>query len=83
MTQLKVLILREIQLRLQDRRGLIFQFATSTFIAIIIGSVFIQLPRTTAGAFTRGGVMFLGLLFNVFTGAYLSLNTLYCPTLAD
>lgn len=69
-----MLILREIRLRLQDRKGLIFSWISSTAIAIVIGSVFINLPQTTAGAFTRGGVMFLGLLFNVFTGVYLFSN---------
>ncbi|KAG0149123.1 hypothetical protein CROQUDRAFT_714111 [Cronartium quercuum f. sp. fusiforme G11] len=64
--QLKPLILREFQLKLQDRKGLIFSWCTSTFLAIVIGSVFINLPQTSAGAFTRGGVLFISLLFNVF-----------------
>ncbi|CAH7677570.1 ABC-2 type transporter-domain-containing protein [Phakopsora pachyrhizi] len=65
-TQVKALIVREIQLKLQDRIGLFFSWATSISISIIIGSMYINLPKNSAGAFTRGGVIFLGLLFNVF-----------------
>ncbi|KAI9610863.1 hypothetical protein H4Q26_008707 [Puccinia striiformis f. sp. tritici PST-130] len=64
--QLQALIIRDIQLTLQDRESLAFEWATAIVIAIVIGSVFLNQPLTTAGAFTRGGVIFMGLLFNVF-----------------
>ncbi|WAQ82669.1 hypothetical protein PtA15_3A32 [Puccinia triticina] len=65
-TQLQALIVRDIQLTLQDRKSLVFEWATAILLAIVIGSVFLNQPMTTAGAFTRGGVIFMGLLFNVF-----------------
>ncbi|MBW0590302.1 hypothetical protein O181_130017, partial [Austropuccinia psidii MF-1] len=64
--QLISLVIRDIQLKLQDRLGLIFSWSTSIAVSIIIGSLFLNLPTTAAGAFTRGGVLFIGLLFNVF-----------------
>lgn len=66
MSQIKALFIRDIQLTLQDRKSLIFEWATALSIAIVIGSVYLNQPLTTAGAFTRGGVIFMGLLFNVF-----------------
>lgn len=36
----------------------------SPAVALIIGSVFYQLPATAAGAFRRGGAIFLGVIFN-------------------
>lgn len=35
-------------------------------VALITGSVYFQLPQTAAGAFTRGGVIFISILFNSF-----------------
>ncbi|KAH9470966.1 hypothetical protein Pst134EA_004876 [Puccinia striiformis f. sp. tritici] len=66
-SQLKALVIRDLQLQLQDRIGLAFSWATGIAISIIIGSIYLNIPKTAAGAFTRGGVMFIGLLFNVFT----------------
>ncbi|PLW22332.1 hypothetical protein PCASD_11177 [Puccinia coronata f. sp. avenae] len=65
-SQLKALVIRDLQLTLQDRVGLAFSWATAIAISIIVGSVYLNIPKTAAGAFTRGGVIFLGLLFNVF-----------------
>ncbi|KAH9815156.1 pleiotropic drug resistance ABC transporter [Melampsora americana] len=66
LTQLRALIIREIQLKLQDRLALACSWASTVILAIVVGSIFLNLPTTSAGAFTRGGVIFLGLLFNVF-----------------
>ncbi|POW01968.1 hypothetical protein PSTT_12114 [Puccinia striiformis] len=65
-SQLKALVIRDLQLQLQDRIGLAFSWATAIAISIIIGSIYLNIPKTAAGAFTRGGVIFIGLLFNVF-----------------
>ncbi|KAK4998463.1 hypothetical protein LTR28_013674 [Elasticomyces elasticus] len=35
-------------------------------IAIVLGTVWLQLPTSAAGAFTRGGLMFISMLFNAF-----------------
>ncbi|KAI8460557.1 ABC-2 type transporter-domain-containing protein [Phakopsora pachyrhizi] len=64
--QMKALIMRDIQLTLQDRKTLIFDAATVVGLGIMLGTVFLNLPLTTAGGFTRGGAIFIGLLFNTF-----------------
>ncbi|KAF2494821.1 hypothetical protein BU16DRAFT_48838 [Lophium mytilinum] len=47
-----------------DRQSLIGKWGGILFQALIVGSLFYNLPKTVAGAFTRGGVMFFMLLFN-------------------
>ncbi|GAA5893783.1 hypothetical protein JCM8208_001243 [Rhodotorula glutinis] len=64
--QVWALSVRQWQLRLQNRADLIFLNLSSIIIALIIGSVFYQLPATAAGAFRRGGAIFLGVIFNGF-----------------
>ncbi|KAF2667759.1 hypothetical protein BT63DRAFT_447490 [Microthyrium microscopicum] len=49
---------------LGDRQSLIGKWAGIGFQALIVGSLFYNLPKTVEGAFTRGGVMFFMLLFN-------------------
>lgn len=66
-TQVLQLTKRTIRLTWQDRLGLITLYGTSIIIAIIVGSCYFQLPQTAAGAFTRGGLLFLALLFPAFT----------------
>ncbi|KAI9610870.1 hypothetical protein H4Q26_008714 [Puccinia striiformis f. sp. tritici PST-130] len=79
-SQLKALVIRDLQLQLQDRIGLAFSWATGIAISIIIGSIYLNIPKTAAGAFTRGGVIFIGLLFNVFTSlCERSLHPATCP----
>jgi hypothetical protein len=56
------------QLTWQDRQSLVFDLVTIIVLGIVQGSVFLNLPTTTAGIFTRGGSIFLGLLMNVFLG---------------
>ncbi|KAF9512472.1 hypothetical protein BS47DRAFT_1363141 [Hydnum rufescens UP504] len=51
---------------LQDRFALYTGLGTAVGIAIIIGTLFLNIPRTSAGAFTRGGALFISLLFNSF-----------------
>lgn len=65
-TQIRALMVREIQLKLQDRVGLILSWVTTVSLSIFVGSLFLSLPVTSSGAFTRGGVLFLSVLFNVF-----------------
>ena len=47
-----------------DRQSLIGKWGGILFQALIVGSLFYNMPKTTAGAFTRGGVLFFMLLFN-------------------
>jgi hypothetical protein len=58
------------QLTWQDRQTLYFDMATIISMGIVQGTVFYNLPTTTAGIFTRGGTIFLGLLMNVFLGMF-------------
>ncbi|KAJ2556100.1 ATP-binding cassette transporter snq2, partial [Coemansia sp. RSA 1933] len=46
---------------------LAFKFVYNAAFAIIVGTLFLRLPQTSAGAFTRGGVLFFALLFNSLT----------------
>ncbi|KAF2125515.1 hypothetical protein P153DRAFT_400322 [Dothidotthia symphoricarpi CBS 119687] len=64
--QVWALAKRQFLLKWQDKFALTVSWLTSIIIAIIIGTVWLDLPDTSAGAFTRGGVMFIALLFNAF-----------------
>ena len=65
--QVWALMRRQFILKWQDRFSLVVSWATSIIIAIVIGTVWLQMPQTSSGAFTRGGVLFIALLFNCFT----------------
>jgi ATP-binding cassette subfamily G (WHITE) protein 2 (SNQ2) len=54
-SQVKALVRRQVQLTLQDSFGIWTSWFTAIGIALIVGSLFINLPKTAAGAFTRGG----------------------------
>jgi ATP-binding cassette subfamily G (WHITE) protein 2 (SNQ2) len=66
--QVWALMQRQFILKWQDRFSLVVSWGTSVLIAIILGTVWLQLPQTSAGAFTRGGLLFISLLFNAFQG---------------
>ncbi|KAK8203400.1 ATP-binding cassette transporter snq2 [Zalaria obscura] len=64
--QVQALMKRQFILKWQDRFSLVVSWITSITIAIILGTVWLKLPQTSAGAFTRGGLLFISLLFNAF-----------------
>ena len=64
--QVWALMQRQFLLKWQDQFSLVVSWITSITVAIILGTVWLDLPRTSAGAFTRGGVLFIALLFNAF-----------------
>ncbi|KAL5426170.1 hypothetical protein PMIN04_002068 [Paraphaeosphaeria minitans] len=64
--QVQALFKRQFLLKWQDKFTLFTSWATSIIIAIVIGTVWLDLPTTSDGAFTRGGVLFIALLFNAF-----------------
>ena len=72
--QVWALMKRQFILKWQDRFTLVTSWATSIIIAIVLGTVWLQLPQTSAGAFTRGGLLFIALLFNCFN-AFSELGT--------
>ncbi|EMD92404.1 hypothetical protein COCC4DRAFT_130485 [Bipolaris maydis ATCC 48331] len=64
--QVWALAQRQFLLKWQDKFSLVVSWVTSLAIAIVVGTVWLDLPKTSAGAFTRGGVLFIALLFNAF-----------------
>jgi ABC-type multidrug transport system permease subunit/ABC-type transport system involved in cytochrome c biogenesis ATPase subunit len=64
--QLWALSKRQFLLKWQDKFSLVVSWITAIVVAIILGTVWLDLPVTSAGAFTRGGVLFIALLFNAF-----------------
>ncbi|TFK56519.1 hypothetical protein OE88DRAFT_1649845 [Heliocybe sulcata] len=60
--QVIALTRRQFQMRLQDKFQLVTSFTLSTVLAIVIGAAYFNLPLTSAGAFTRGSVMFAAML---------------------
>jgi len=64
--QLWALFKRQFLLKWQDKFSLVTSWITSIVIAIVTGTVWLNLPLTSDGAFTRGGVLFIALLFNAF-----------------
>ncbi|KAK4996569.1 ATP-binding cassette transporter snq2 [Elasticomyces elasticus] len=57
---------RQLLLKWQDKFSLVVSWITMIVIAIVLGTVWLQLPTSAAGAFTRGGLMFISMLFNAF-----------------
>jgi ATP-binding cassette subfamily G (WHITE) protein 2 (SNQ2) len=55
---------RQFLVMLGDRQSLGGKWGGILFQALIVGSLFYDLPKTSAGTFTRGGVLFFALLFN-------------------
>lgn len=64
--QLWAIAQRQFLLKWQDKFSLVVSWITSLVIAIVIGTVWLDIPKTSEGAFTRGGVLFIALLFNAF-----------------
>ncbi|GAA6008132.1 hypothetical protein JCM10207_007040 [Rhodosporidiobolus poonsookiae] len=64
--QVWALMIRQWQLKAQDQVDIAVQYGSTIVIALIIGSVFFQLPTSSAGAFERGGGIFLGIVFTGF-----------------
>ncbi|RDW71882.1 hypothetical protein BP5796_07916 [Coleophoma crateriformis] len=64
--QIWALMQRQFLIKWQDKFSLVVAWITSVVIAIVLGTVWLNLPKTSAGAFTRGGLLFISLLFNAF-----------------
>ncbi|GAA97325.1 uncharacterized protein L969DRAFT_87260 [Mixia osmundae IAM 14324] len=65
--QLGLAIRRRWQLLLGDFATTMIQAFVFIFQALIIGSTFYSIPRTTQGFFSRGGVIFFAILFSSLT----------------
>ncbi|ERF76616.1 hypothetical protein EPUS_04436 [Endocarpon pusillum Z07020] len=55
---------RQVLVTLGDKASLYGKWGGILFQALIVGSLFYNMPQTTAGVFTRGGNLFFLLLFN-------------------
>jgi ABC-type multidrug transport system ATPase subunit/ABC-type multidrug transport system permease subunit len=55
---------RQVLVMIGDKQSLAGKWGGIFFQALIVGSLFYNLPNTAAGVFTRGGVIFFMLLFN-------------------
>ncbi|KAK2739302.1 bmr1-like protein [Colletotrichum kahawae] len=64
--QVWALMKRQFVLKLQDRLSLSLSWLRSIVIAIVLGTLFFRLGSTSASAFSKGGLMFISLLFNAF-----------------
>ena len=66
LAQIGHIMRRQTLIKWQDKFSLYVSWATSILVAIILGTVWYNLPQTSEGAFTRGGLLFIALLFNAF-----------------
>ncbi|GAA6025142.1 hypothetical protein JCM11491_000230 [Sporobolomyces phaffii] len=64
--QISALVIRQFQLRAQDRVDIVVSYTTSIVVALISGGVYFKMPDTASGAFLFGGSTFIALLFNSF-----------------
>ena len=64
--QIWALIQRQFLIKWQDKFSLVVSWIRTLVVAILLGTVWLNLPDTSAGAFTKGGVLFFSLLFNAF-----------------
>lgn len=64
MMQLKACSIRSYQRMLGDPAFLGANIFASIFQALIVGSVYYNIPKDTSGFFSRGGVIFFAILFN-------------------
>ncbi|CED83351.1 abc transporter [Phaffia rhodozyma] len=67
-TQVKACTIRQYQLMWNDKGSIAIKQGSCIIQSIILGSLFYNLPQTTAGLFTRGGSLFFILLFNALLG---------------
>ncbi|KAK3316440.1 ABC-2 type transporter-domain-containing protein [Apodospora peruviana] len=64
--QVWALMKRQFVLKMQDRLALFLSWLRSIVIAIVLGTLYLDLGQTSASAFSKGGLMFVALLFNAF-----------------
>ena len=64
--QVWALMKRQFALKLQDKLGLSLSWLRSIIIAIVLGTLFLNLKDTSGHAFSKGGLLFISLLFNAF-----------------
>lgn len=65
-SQVWALMKRQFALRLQDHTHLAVGWFTTLVIAFLVGGSYWKVPKTSQGAFNRGGILFISVLFNAF-----------------
>ncbi|KXJ85093.1 hypothetical protein Micbo1qcDRAFT_169666 [Microdochium bolleyi] len=53
-------------LQIQDKLSLYLSWLRAIIIAIVLGTLYLNLGQTSASAFSKGGLLFISLLFNAF-----------------
>ncbi|KAK4100463.1 hypothetical protein N658DRAFT_516555 [Parathielavia hyrcaniae] len=66
-TQVWALMKRQFLLKKQDVLALVLSWLRNIIIAIVLGTLYLNLPQTSASAFSKGGLLFISLLHNVFS----------------
>ncbi|KAK7740862.1 ATP-binding cassette transporter snq2 [Diatrype stigma] len=64
--QVWALMKRQFALKMQDKLGLALSWARAIVVAIVLGTLYFNLGQTSASAFSKGGLLFISLLFNAF-----------------
>ncbi|KAI1416360.1 ABC-2 type transporter-domain-containing protein [Hypoxylon sp. FL1857] len=64
--QVWALMKRQFVLKLQDKLSLSLSWVRTIVIAIVLGTLYLNLQQTSASAFSKGGLLFISLLFNAF-----------------
>ncbi|RYP73539.1 hypothetical protein DL771_003578 [Monosporascus sp. 5C6A] len=64
--QVWALMKRQFVLKMQDKLGLTLSWIRAIVIAIVLGTLYFDLGETSASAFSKGGLLFISLLFNAF-----------------
>ncbi|KAI1087230.1 ABC-2 type transporter-domain-containing protein [Rostrohypoxylon terebratum] len=64
--QVWALMKRQFALKLQDKLSLSLSWVRTIVIAIVLGTLYLNLQETSASAFSKGGLLFISLLFNAF-----------------
>lgn len=64
--QVWAIMKRQFILKMQDKMSLSLSWLRAIVIAIVLGTLYLNLPQTSASSFSKGGLMFISLLFNAF-----------------
>ncbi|KAF7316625.1 Brefeldin A resistance protein [Mycena chlorophos] len=65
--QARAVMLRRVQIIMGSKLPTVISITTFIVQGLIVGSVFVNAPKTTAAYFSRGGVMFFALLFSALS----------------
>lgn len=67
--QVKICIIRGFQRLLGDKTFTSVTIAGNVIISLVLGSIFLNLPDSTASFYGRGALLFVVVLFNALTSA--------------